>query len=259
MVLGVTKAGIIRVKAQAWTPALFPSITGWWEARDLSATSDGASVTSLPGKVASRNFVQHTTLAVPTKQTRSGHHCLQFLAASSQLLTCAQTLSTMCGSTGLRAVVIELNGNPTLSDPIYWQDNFVMVDTGSYFGFHAATISSVPGVFAGCYDGVGANELAKSKNRFIPVPVSERHVLMMWRTSGSVLQCSLDGVAQTDVTSVGAPQNLTFNQFLAYVDSGGLTRQGNFWLYAGITSTANGTAGDRTNLANYLKALAGIS
>ena len=262
--------GVIR--APSWTPAQFPSLTGWWSMkRSPGLPAVGADITSWQDMSgAARHLLQRTVPSaqpMPSHVIRNTYPAMEFngtneLFGAGPAQSGNLPLSTMVGATGatntgLQAVVFELNGNPsgTAAAALYYNNNLLFGDEGQYFTVTAATVSGSPGVYAAIWDGA-------AKARFIACTTGTRHAVIMRHTSSggspaSQLQSWLDGVAQTDLAS-GGPQSGVNPWEVGHDSSASGKPFFSGWVYEALTSTANGSAGDITNLITYLKAEWGI-
>jgi len=236
-----------------WTPLLFPSLTGWWDATDLAGQGDASTVTAWNDKSGnSRNFGQRASDNRPTKVTDGNYTAVSFVEASAQHMANSASLATLIGNTGLVAIAFNFVGGPSTTNASFFNDNGLIMDLDAgptdsgYWGASAVTASSVVSIRF----GTNASQLT------IAAPASARHLLVGYRTSGSVLTCSLDGAAEVTAGSTAAPTVQTNPLVLGRGFAGSTNYNG--YIYEIVTSSANGAAGDRSDLITSMRLKWGI-
>ncbi len=231
---------------QFWNPTKFPSLTGWWTAKDLASASDGTDVSTWADKSGnSRDWGQESTFALPSKETRNSFPVVQFAESNSERMTnSGVTTGTLIGSGGLSAIVCELASAPP-SGGDYWLGYAFLTDANGNWHMGARDISGTDNWEGAIWDG---NADTQNIN---PLSINTRVVLML-RLSGTTMSFSLNGGTEVTATSNG-PQTTTDDMYLGSQTNGNGTPYLDGWIYETVTSTANGTAADRGQLIDYLK------
>lgn len=232
-------------EAVDWTPLDFPSLTGWWDANDLSGQADGTDVTSWPDKSgAARHMVQRGANNLPSKETTSTYINVKFTRASSESLGISATLATMIGNTGYAAIVAEF-ATAALATA-FGDVNAAGTDGGYFTIFVAGTPTNWQVVI---FD-------TASRSRSFATTTNTKALITMRRDSGGTLYGSLNGAAETSTASAAA--SVQTNAMAM-----GATQTGANWfdgrIYEAVCSTSNGTATDQALMIDYLKAKWGIA
>lgn len=238
-----------------WTPAEFPSLTGWWDSDDLSDQGDGTDVTTWADKSGnSRDWVQRSgPQPYPDKEPDDGHAVVDFLESNAEALAQATTLATVIGDTGLVAVVAEMTGSPSTGVVGFYVSNGVFVDSGGYYAVAAHTDTGTPKWVFGIYDGA-------DKVISLTATAGQRQLLLMYRTADpdGNLTASVDGGTESTLAA-GAPQVQSAGMAIGQSYNVASPACFNGKICEIVTSTGNGTSDDRVALIAYLKAKWGIT
>lgn len=242
--------GLVRAECwqQGYVPLLFPSLTGWWSMRQHASQTDGTDLTSFTDLSGNgRHWDQRAAGAYPDKQTISGYPAADF-NGSDESMDEAASLSTMIGATGLCAIVCQMTANPTFGKTDWYGNHGVITDAIGYWGIAARFSGGQAQWQTGIYDGTNGNiELNTT--------AGNRDVVMI-RRDGGTFYASLNGGTESSIAR-GAPSTTTgvLELGVNYNDAAWFNGR----IYEAVTSTGNGSSGDRANLVAFLKARWGIA
>lgn len=182
----------------------------------------------------------------PQKVTQGGFDAVQYIRAEDDWLETGELRSTLFGTTGLIAVVIELDGLPARSQPEFWDNDHIVLDLNGFMGISARNDGAGGAEWtAGIYD-------TTERQFTVPTVVGTRQVLIL-RWDGTNVDFALDGVDETQILGgdVGENTNITVGVVYSSLAS-------QCYIYEVVFASANADS-DVALLTAYLKAEWGIA
>jgi hypothetical protein len=234
------KIGLFRISP----PLSLPTLTGWWDATDLiglpNGTASGLSDKSGNGY----HFVQSGGANMPSKETRNSFPALYFDASNSEKLASSASLADLLTvSTAFIAVVVELNGLPSVTTfPASLVGNVIIGDNDGWQALTVSTAAGIPYYTAGAFLGGGTwSAWARAK--------TGARQLVIFKRDASRIRLSVDGGSEYVDQHSGTTGSSTM--MLGHTSFGGAYLNG--WIYEIVTAPSMTVAEEET-LITYLLA-----